>query len=415
MSSSQPTLFVNFKKNTLYTTLFIAFVDYMGVGLVYPLFAAMLFDQALALLPQEMSQDLRGLYLGILIALMPLAQFFSSPLWGAISDGMGRKKPLLISIGVALVGYLCALWGVTASNIWLLCISRVIIGCAAGNMSIVQAALADLSSKEEKATHFGLYSMALGVGFTLGPFFGGILSNFGYSLPFLFAFLLMGANLIGVYFLFKETHSAISPPQFKWNKGFSSLRKALYFKGIRTVLFCSFLHNFGWSYFFEFTPVYLISQLQFTPPMLGFFYAAAGCFYALSTGLFIRPFVKRLATEKLFFWGNLMAAFAILMMPFVSLASLIWPLLFLICFFVAFVTPSSTTLISQTASSDGQGEALGILSAVNAAALIISPLFSGSFVGKYPYISMQVGGGVLLITAGIFFVRYCFKLGQKEI
>ncbi len=69
---------------SLYISLLVAFIDYMGVGLIYPLFASMLFDQSLALLPSETTQGNRGLWLGILIALMPLAQFFSSPLWGRI-------------------------------------------------------------------------------------------------------------------------------------------------------------------------------------------------------------------------------------------------------------------------------------------------------------------------------------------
>ncbi|CCB87077.1 MULTISPECIES: MFS transporter [Parachlamydia] len=405
MHFSQDVLLTSSKKNTLYATLFIAFVDYMGVGLVYPLFAAMLFDQSAGLLSIETNADLRGLWLGILIALMPFAQFFSAPLWGSISDNMGRKKPLQISIGIAMLGYLFALWGVFVSNIWLLLASRIIIGCAAGNMSIVQATLVDLSSHEEKANHFGLYSMALGVGFTLGPFFGGILSSFGYSAPFLLALVLTGLNFLFVFFLFKETHFISAKLKLSLCSGLTSIKKAFYFREIRIVFLCSFLHNFGWSYFFEFTPVYLISQLNFTATMLGVFYAASGCFYALSTGLLIRPFTKFLTAEKLFFWGNLLSGITILSIPFLPISFLIWPLLFLICYFVAFVTPSSTTLVSNSISSENQGEALGILSSVNAAALIFSPLCSGSFVGHYPSLPMHVGGFLLLITAGIFFMR----------
>jgi DHA1 family tetracycline resistance protein-like MFS transporter len=90
-------------KPSLYIALFVAFIDYMGVGLIYPLFSSMLFDPELSLVSLETSEGMCGLWLGILIALMPLAQFFSAPVWGAFSDNKGRKNPLQLSIFVALL------------------------------------------------------------------------------------------------------------------------------------------------------------------------------------------------------------------------------------------------------------------------------------------------------------------------
>lgn len=411
---------IPFDKNlkiSLYLSLLVAFIDYMGVGLIYPLFAAMLFDIDLPLLPLNTSEEARGIWLGVLIALMPLAQFFSSPLWGAISDSKGRKKPLLFSIAIGMVGYLVAFCGVIFCNIWVLLVSRIMIGLASGNMSLVQATIADLSTKEEKVKNFGLYSMALGAGFTLGPFFGGALSSFGYSIPFLFALILTFINFLFTLFFFKETHNVSLKKKFKCSVGFNHLQKAFVFRGLKTILFCSFLHHFGWSYFFEFIPVYLISKFQFSSLSLGIFYGAAGCFYALSTGFLIRPWIKKLLPETLFFGGNLFAALAILIMPFLPTSLGIWPLLFLICYFVAFITPSSTTLVSNSASPQMQGEALGILSSVNAAALAFSPLFSGSLVGKYPAISMIFGGFTLLIAACFLLIIFrgrLFKLPKEQ-
>lgn len=402
-------------KISLYISLFVAFIDYMGVGLIYPLFAAMLFDDSLPLLPLTTSHEVRGIWLGVLISLMPLAQFFSSPIWGAISDDKGRKKPLHFSIGIGMIGYLVAFCGIVFYNIWLLLASRLIIGFASGNMSIVQATIADLSAKEEKVKNFGLYSMALGTGFTLGPFFGGALASLGYSIPFLFAFILTFLNLLFAIFFFKETFCASVKKKLKWTVGIDQLKKAFVFKGLRTILLCSFLHNFGWSYFFEFIPVYLISQFQFSSLTLGIFYGAAGCFYALSTGLLIRPGINRLLPETLFFGGNLLAALAILIVPFLPTAFWMWPVMFLICYFVAFVTPSSTTLVSNNATPQMQGEALGILSSVNAAALVFSPLFSGSLVGKYPELPMIIGGCTLLIAACLLLFVFRGRLFKRTI
>ena len=401
MTNSQSNLSVKPLRSSFYISLLVAFIDNMGVGLIYPLFAAMLFDNTLALLPPETTDEARGIWLGILIALMPLAQFFSSPIWGSLSDGKGRRPPLNLSICIGALGYVVAFLGILVSNIWLLLLSRAIVGLASGNISIVQAAVADLSTQEEKATNFGLYSMALGVGFALGPFFGGALASWGYAVPFLFAFLLMLLNLLFSVLFFKETHQPQSTEKkFNLYQGIENIKKVVLLNGIRTVLVCSFLHNFGWSYFFEFIPVYLISKFEFNSFSLGLFYGAAGCFYAVSTGLLIRPFVKRFQPDRLFFVGNILTAMGILLLPWLPISHYLWPMLFLICYSVAFVSPSSITLISNYAGGEKQGEALGVLGSVNSAALIFSPLFCGSIVGKKPSLSMLVGGAALM-SAGL--------------
>lgn len=371
----------------------------MGVGLVYPLFAAMLFDSSLSLLPVETSQGMRGLWLGILIALMPLSTFFSAPVWGALSDSKGRKKPLFYSICIATVGYGIALAGVALSHLFLLLFSRVVIGIASGNTSIVQATIADLSTPEQKAKHYGLYAMALGVGFTLGPFFGGGLAVWSYALPFAFATILVVLNGITILFFFRETHHLIYECALSWKIGINHLKKAFQLYGVRTVLFCSFLHQFAWSYFFEFMSVYLITHYAFSAGQLGLFYGAAGGFYALSTGLLIRPFVGLLKPEMCFFGGNFFTAFTILALLLIPTVHWLWPLLFLSIFFAAFIGPSSLTIVSNSAQENSQGESLGILSSINAFALVISPLCSGSLVGNYPTLPLWVGGVVMLMAA----------------
>ena len=296
----------------------------------------MLFDANSALLPIGTSESTRGVWLGFLIAMMPLAQFFSSPIWGALSDEKG-KKPLVWSLGLALLGYLIALFGVLGSSLVLLLISRVVVGFASGNMSIVQATIADLSAPERKPRNFSLYSMALGSGFTLGPFLGGTLSGWGFSVPFVFAALIVALNLGFVLLFFKETHYQRVKKKLNWAMGFVHVKKAFRFYEIRTILLCSFLHCFAWSYFFEFAPVYFIAKYEFSAVDLGDFFGAAGGFYALSTGVLIRPFIGKFKPEFLFFMGNFLGGITIV--AFLGLPSVhwLWPLLFLNQLSIAFV------------------------------------------------------------------------------
>lgn len=401
------------KKASLYIALLIAFIDYMGIGLIYPLFSSMIFDYSHDLLPEETTHMMRGLWLGILIALMPMAQFFSSAFWGTLSDKYGRKNPLCISVAIGFFGYILALSGAALSSIWLLFLSRIVVGIGSGNMSIVQATIADLSDHENKAQNFSLFSMAIGAGFTLGPFFGGTLSSWQYHIPFLFATLMIFVNLLFVIAFFKETHLPVKSKKLSWKIGIEHISKAFRFKGIRTILLCSFLHNFGWSYFFEFIPVYLISHFMFAPLDLGVFYACAGFFYSISSGILLRPLTSRYKPIILFVVGNLFSSFAIFAFALLPSPIWIWPLLCLLCFFVALVTPASITYVSNCASAEIQGEALGILTSVNAAAYILSPLISGFLVGSYPTLPMLVGG---LSLFAAFFIMVCvFRARLLEI
>ena len=395
-------------KGSLYIALFVGFIDYLGVGLVYPMFSSMLFDPTHPLLPFETTQAMRGLWLGVLFTLMPLAEFLTAPIWGAYSDGIGRKKPLQISLCVGFFGYFVAFLGVFFNNLTLLLISRLLVGCAAGNISIVQATIADVSSNEEKTKNFGLNSMALGLGFTFGPFCSGILSSHSYSTPFLFALALILLNIIFTAFFFKETHYHFIKKKISWTLGLSQMKQAFQMKGLRILFLCSFLNYFGWSYFFEFSPVFLISRFAFSPCDLGIFFGLAGGFYALSSGLFIRPLIHRVKPETLFCWGLFLTAFSIFLIPLIPSLIWLWPVIFLVCYFTSLTYPTATALVSNSASSSTQGEALGIFSAINAAAMAISPILSGSLVGNHPTLPMWVGGSAMLI-AGIIYLATSFK------
>jgi len=110
-----------------------------------------------------------------------------------------------------------------------------------------------------------------------------------------------------------------------------------------------------------------------------------------------------------------LAALVILTMPFLKSAGWLFFVMFFICFFTSFVMPTATTLVSNKASSEVQGEALGIFTSINAAALILSPLFSGSIIGAYPTLSMWVGGGLKLLSALIGMIIFRKSFCQKNI
>lgn len=393
------------KKIALLLVLLVAFIDWMGVGLVYPMFSSMLFSKETPLLPLATSDTMRGLILGLLLAAMPIAQFFSAPLMGALSDQKGRKPILNITLAAGVIGYILATFGVVAQSLALLIIARLIVGVSAGNGAVVTAAIADLSAPEEKAKNFGLFNMACGVGFTLGPFIGGQLTLGNnsflppFALPFIFAAAVTTVNLLLVYLYFRETHHRPKKAEILLSQGWRNLKKAMHIPQLRKVFFTVFFFGFGWSFFYEFIPVTWIDLYGFGAPMIGLFYAYGAAVYALSCGLLIRPLVARFSSERILFTAlvamSLYMLFQLLRFP----SAVLWLYLAPLNFLGALIYPTATTIVSNNAGEDMQGEALGIFQSVIAAAFALSPLLSGSLLGISTQMPSIVGSICLLLAS----------------
>ncbi|MEN9343306.1 MAG: hypothetical protein RLZZ453_93 [Chlamydiota bacterium] len=384
-------------------------MNYVGIGMVFPVFSPLLFSPSSSLLPPDTSPEMRGMWLGILIALMPVAQFFSSPLFGALSDNKGRRNPLIFTVMIGIIGYLISAWSLMIESFTWLIVSRLLIGIAAGSTAIIQASIADISSKEEKPKRYSLFSMAMGAGFTCGPMLGGLFSGNGYDLPFCIAAGFLAVTVLLLFFYFKETLPYRQAVKIHWMLGITQIKRAFAFKGLRTILFCSFIGVFGWCYFFELIPVFLIQRFAFSAWDLGLFSGASGAFYALSTGLLIRPLINRFRPDLLFFWSMILTGIAIFGMAFVTNAFWLFPSILLVCYLTAPFSPTSTTLVSNGVPEKIQGEALGILSSITAAAYALSPLLSGTFVGKYPESAMWIGGSTMFLGGLIGIVLFYYK------
>jgi MFS transporter, DHA1 family, tetracycline resistance protein len=390
---------------SLSIALFVTFLDFMGIAIIWPIFSPMLFDPTLPLLSSDTSPAMRGFWLGLLLSLSPLSQFFSSAVWGAVSDGLGRKKPLQWSLTVSLVGNVCGFAGVFFNSLAWILLSRIVIGMASGNFSIVQATIADISSPEEKTKNFGLVAMMIGLGFTIGPLIGGLLSYYGYSTPFIFATLFAVLNLIFAIRFFQETLHQRIATKINWRAGIDNLKKAFVLEGMGTIFLAFFLGSVAWDFFVEFIPVYLISHFQFSSADIGRFFAVGSGAYALNSGYLIRPVSKWLRAETLFFGGMLLGGLFIFAMLLHSSSWWLWSMTIFMFYFSAFISPSCSTLISNRASNQIQGEALGVMGSVNGIAVVCSSLFSGSLVGAYPTSPIWGGGAIMLAAALVgFFV-----------
>lgn len=406
------------KQLSLFVLLLVALIDYLGIGLVYPLFSYLMLNEDAGLLPIGTSQAVRGLSLGILISFYSISQLFSGPILGTLSDKIGRKKVLVYSLAACIFGYAASIVGIEMMSLPILLFSRLIIGAAAGSTAVVQAAIADVSTSENKSKHYALYSMFLGIGFTIGPFLGGVFANpsyfQGFSLPFWIGGALSVANLLLVVWFFQETHFNLSKLKTNFLEGLLQIKKVFAMKELHMLFLAAFIFIFGWSFYIEFIPLYLMGKFHFDVSQIGYFYAYSTGWCALSAGVLIMPLLKRFKLEKLFFYSLLglgIIIFSFLLIPNAIYLTIYLPLQ---AFFYSLVFPTSTSIVSNTVNQESQGEVLGIFQSVQSMAWAAAPLFSGPLLCLHNCMPIFVGGASILLASLIFGIFLAKTIKSKE-
>lgn len=395
------------KTISLFLLSLVGFIDVMGLGLVYPMFASMIFQGDCMILPADTSDHVRGTCLGILLAAMPITQFFSAPILGILSDQKGRKKVVVPGLSVGVIGYLVAMAAVSLESFALLLLSRVIVGIAAGTASVVGAGVADMSSLEDKAKNFGFFNMGCGLGFAIGPFLGGKLSSESfwiiekYALPFFFAAVVTLINLLLVIYYLKDVYEPKTGGKLSLSLGIRNIKKAFVVPGLQAVFASVFLACVGWSFYWEFAPVTWISEYNFSTSTIGNFYAYGAAIYALSCGVLIRPIVSRYCNRHVLCYALIGCSAAIGLLLLHSSDQWLWVYVPLQQFTIALFWPTAAAVVSNAVNEDMQGEIIGVLQSVDSLAFAVSPLIAGPLLGITTAMPIIVGSAGMLLAAGV--------------
>jgi MFS transporter, DHA1 family, tetracycline resistance protein len=359
-------------------------------------------------LPQSLTFGGRTLVLGLLIAAYPLAQFFGSPILGALSDRWGRKPVLVCSLLGTLLGYLIFGVGIVFSNLWLLFLSRLLDGFTGGNISTALSAIADVSDEHSKPKNFGLVGMAFGLGFIIGPFLGGKLSDpelvswFTYATPFWFAAGLAATNVALVLWRFRETLKTKVLSELSLLTGFRNLGRAWTMRNARTMFIVIFLLTFGFNFFTQFFQVFLVEKFNFTQGGIGDLFAYIGLWVAFTQGVLTRPIAKRFKPHQVLAISALCLGltFPLLLLP----THAVWLLLILplISVFQGLTQPNTTTIISNLAGTEAQGEMLGINQSIQSLAMAVPPVIAGSIIWLHLNLPTIIASLCTLAAWGIF-------------
>ena len=371
------------EKFSIGTIFFTVFLDLLGLGIIIPILPALLLDPIGGILPVTYSFSTRTILYGFLIASYPLAQFFGAPILGSLADQKGRKKILLLSLMGTVTGYAIFIFGIVTSNIYLLFLGRIVDGFTGGNISIAQSAIADVSTKETKSKNFGLIGMAFGLGFIIGPYIGGKLSDssivswFSYATPFYLTILLATINVLLVIRNFPETLVVKKEIEINLFTGFVNIKKAFTFKNLRVMFLVVFLLTVGFNFFTQFFQVFLYEKFKFTQSQVGDFFAYMGLWIAIAQGAILRPLSKKLKPAKILNYSIILLAisFPFLLVPH----DRVW--LYLIVPFIAIFQglnqPNGTAIISNLVDNHKQGEILGINQSVSSIAQALPPIIAG--------------------------------------
>jgi MFS transporter, DHA1 family, tetracycline resistance protein len=342
------------------------FIDAIGFGLIMPVLPQLLMTVGRIDLSHAIGI---GAWMGLAMA---VASFFSAPVLGNLSDAYGRRPVLLAALGFLALDYLLL---AVAHTLPLIFIGRVMSGAFGGSYAPAMAAVADVSTPEDRAKTFGFVSAAFGIGFVLGPALGGLLGEMGPRAPFYAASGMAALNVLYGLIVFPETLTPERRRPFDWRRAnplgaTKTARAAPGMLGVATVLIlwqiASLVYPLTWSF-------YAIAQLGWSPAMIGLSLAAVGVTIALSQIFLTGRAVKRFGERDAATIGLVVAICGFVAYAFVQTTLQA----FLAMGFIAlqsFVQPSLMAMLSRRATPETQGEVQGISSMALGIGSIIGPL-----------------------------------------
>ena len=406
------------RNRSLPVVLFTIFVDMLGYGILIPVVPQLLGNEnsSFSVLSAGMSINQGYILLGFLVASYPFMQFLATPILGQMSDKFGRKKVLAIALIGTCISYVAFAIGIITKNIPLLFASRAFDGITGGNISVAQAAIADISTPDNRSRNFGFIGAAFGLGLIIGPYIGGKLSDpnlvhwFSAATPFWFAAGLSFINVMSVIFLFPETLTNIrSKVSIQWFRSIKNIVSAYGMKTLRIPFISSFMYQAGFSFFITFFSIYLINKFSFTQGNIGDFFAYIGVWTVFSQ-VFVNSNVSKWFSEYNILRISLIALAGSIALFFAPSTG--WGLLFIVPFFAIFiglVQAKFLSLISRSVSSEQQGQMLGVNSSINTLGQSLPPIMSGYLAAILTPSAPIIISAILILFSGLIFVVYYKK------
>lgn len=395
------------KKSTLPILFITLLIDMIGVGMIIPLIPIIFTDDSSSsFILSGYSQSAQFFIAGLVTAVYGLMTFLASPILGELSDIYGRKKLLLIGIGVLAISQIMFGLGIITGSLAMLFISRAVAGLAGANISIAQASIADISKPEDRAKNFGLIGAAFGIGFIVGPIMGGYIEHLTGSAasPFFIAGMLGIVNLISVSLFLPETRQPKEATHsITFLKAIINIQHAFTHSKASPVYVSSFLYMIGFTFFTTSSGIYLVERFGLSAASLGTYFGVIGVWIVITQGFILRVITKKYEERQILFISLLCVAFAIACTPYAPSMTYQYILAPLIAIPQGLSMATMSALISKSVDENMQGMALGINSSLSALAGGVVPILAGSIIALF-------GMSIPYLLAG-----FCIALSWKTL
>ena len=362
------------RRSPLFPIFLIVSVDVLGLTIILPLLP--FYAEKFGATPTVV---------GLLVSTYAFCQLIAGPVLGQLSDRSGRRPLLLVSQLGTFIGFLILAY---AGSLWVIFLSRIIDGFTAGNLSLAQAYISDVTKPEERAKSFGIIGIAFGMGFLIGPGISGFLSQYSYQLPIFAAAALSATSILATYFLL--------PNNAPVSSGDTAVRRLTvldwrtyvgYFRRpeLAPLLWQFFAFTFAFSLFMSGFALfaerrYTWQGQPFGPKQVGYVYAFVGFLGIILQGGLIGRLVKAVGETKLVQGGFFAAAIGFAFLGFTYSIPMLLVMSAVATLGSGALRPALTSLITQKASRSEQGAVLGLNQSLMSISAIIAPFIGGMLI-----------------------------------
>jgi len=423
-------------KGALLVLFLVTMIDLIGFGIVIPFLTYLVEDLADSQGIVEV-----GIWVGILMTSYSAAQFLFSPIWGSISDRIGRRPVLMIGLVGNTVFF--TMFGL-ANTLLVALVARFMAGVFNGNIAVARAYIGDVSDQKQLATRMGIIGAAFGLGFTIGPFIGGELSNpaarwevfestifetYPYLLPCIAASVLSLLSLIVAYknlpeSLPVELRSKKSNMNLisRFKSSSKNIASTLFSGSISVVIWMTMLFVFGFTIMHAVFILYTgmdVSNggLSFNESQNGRIFAVIGIAGILTQGVLIGPLTRKFGSRRLLPISCLVTGLGLTLIPYTE-PEYAFIQLGMVSVLIAMgngiFQPTSSSILTNLAKDNGMelGVVMGAQESISAFSRILGPL-TGGFVwvltvdksAPYDYHTAFHLCGILMVMAAIISLK----------
>jgi MFS family permease len=360
------------------------------------------------------------LFGGVISSFFSILQFVFAPFWGALSDRLGRRGVLRWTVAGTALGYL--LWALSGS-FWLFLLSRLVSGAFSGNLSVATAAVADVTTREERSKAMGLVGAAFGLGLVTGPAVGAITAHFNllnafpslarfginpFSVPALASFVLCLVNLAWINARFKETLSDSSRSAAALEPRIRNPISAilgLTNPAIRRANLVAFVFAIAFVAMESALTFLATKRFGYAVKQNGILLGFLGLCAIITQGYIVRKVLKSANEVGVLVAGLAITAVGLALIGYAPAPWLMFIGVALLALGSGFVNPATTGLISLYADAAEQGRVLGIFRSLGSLARAFTPVLAGALFWRFGGGSVFYGGAGLAVIALVLSLR----------